>query len=103
MELRNIFELILPFCHVSSELSGEPEIPVWGLMPQVPVTCHPAAPSNVFSFLVALSASASWSWARVYCRRVKVNSGIFESTKVLIDPPPVAPKFLSRMFFSFSC
>ena len=48
MELRNIFELILPFCHVSSELSGEPEIPVWGLMPQVPVTCHPAAPSNVF-------------------------------------------------------
>ena len=40
-----------------------------------------------FSFLVALSASASWSWAWVYCGRVKVNSGIFQSTKVLIDPP----------------
>ena len=39
---------------------------------------------------MALSASASWSWAGVYCGRVKVNSGIFESTKVLKDasPPP---------------
>ena len=50
MELRNIFELIFPFCHVPSELPGEPEIPVWGLMPQVQVTCHLAIPTNLFHF-----------------------------------------------------
>ena len=50
MELGNIFELILLFCHVPSELSGEPEIPVWGLMPRVPVICHPAVPTNLFIF-----------------------------------------------------
>ena len=27
-----------------------------------------------FSFLVAFSISASWSWARAYCERVKVSS-----------------------------
>ena len=30
MELRNIFELILPFGHTPSELPGEPETPLWG-------------------------------------------------------------------------
>ena len=50
MELRNFFKLTLPFCHVSSELSGEPEIPVWELKPRVPVTCHLAVPTNVFHF-----------------------------------------------------
>ena len=55
-----------------------------------------------FSFLVVLSASASWSWAGVYCGRVKVNSGIFESTKVLIDPPPAAPSFLAACFAALS-
>ena len=56
----------------------------------------------LFSFLVALSASASWSWARVYCGRVKVNSGIFESTKVLIDPPPAGPDFSAACFVDLS-
>ena len=55
-----------------------------------------------FSFLEALSASASWSWAGVYCRRVKVNSGIFESTKVPIDPPLAAPNFSATCFVAFS-
>ena len=50
MELGNIFELMFPFCHVPSELPGEPETPVWGLMPQEPVTCHPAVPTNLFHF-----------------------------------------------------
>ena len=36
-ELRNILKLIFSFCHVPSELPGEPEIPVWGLMPWVQV------------------------------------------------------------------
>ena len=56
----------------------------------------------LFSFLVALSASASWSWARVYCERVKVNSGIFESTKVLVDLPPAAPNFSATCFAALS-
>ena len=55
-----------------------------------------------FSFLVALSASASWSWARVYCGRVRVNSGIVESTKVLIDLPPAAPNFSTVCFAALS-
>ena len=50
MELRNIFKLIFPFFHVPSELPGEPETPVWGLMPQEPVTCHLAVPTNLFHF-----------------------------------------------------
>ena len=50
MELRNIFELILPFCHVPSGLPGEPETPVWGLMPRVPVICHLAVPTNLLHF-----------------------------------------------------
>ena len=54
------------------------------------------------SFLVALSPSASWSWARVYCGRVKVNSGIFESTQVLIDPPPAGPHFSATCFEALS-
>ena len=53
MELGNIFELMFPFCHVPSELPGEPETPVWGLMPRVPVTCHPSVPTNFFHFLWA--------------------------------------------------
>ena len=56
----------------------------------------------LFSFLVALSASASWSWARVYCGRVRVNSGIVESTKVLIDVPPAAPNFSAVCFAALS-
>ena len=50
MELRNIFELILPFCHVPSELTGKPELPAWGLIPCVPVTCHPTVTTNLFHF-----------------------------------------------------
>ena len=57
---------------------------------------------QTFSFLVALSDSASWSWARVYCGRVKVNSGIFDSANVLIDPPPVAPNFSAACFAALS-
>ena len=45
MELRNIFELILPFCHVPSELPGEPELSVWGLIPR-----HLIVPTNLFHF-----------------------------------------------------
>ena len=103
MELRNIFELILPFCHVPSRLPGEPETPVWGANASGTSNLPSGSSYQPFSFFVVFSVSASWSWARVYCGRVKVNSGIFESTKVLIDSPPVAPKFLSCMFFSFSC
>ena len=55
-----------------------------------------------FSFVVAFSASASWSWAGLYRGRVKVNSGIFESTKVLIDPPPAAPNFWAACFAALS-
>ena len=50
MELRNIFKLIFPFFHVPIELPGEPETPVWGLMPQEPVTRHPAVPTNLCHF-----------------------------------------------------
>ena len=96
MEL-NIFKLILPFCHVPSGLPGEPETPVWGLMPQVPVTCNPAVFTNLFHFWW-LFLLHSWSWARAHYGRVKVNSGIFESMKVLIDPPPAAPNFSTTYF-----
>ena len=102
MELRNIFQLILPFCHVPSELPGEPELPVWGLIPWVPVTLPSDSSHQPFSFLVALSASASWSWAGVYCGRVKVNSGTFESTKVPMDTPLAAPNFSAARFAAFS-
>ena len=44
----------------------------------------------------------SWSWARVYCGRVKINSGIFERTKVLIDPPPATPNFSAPCFADLS-
>ena len=47
MELRNIFELILPFCHVPSGLVNLRH-QCGGLMPQVPVTCHLAVPTNLF-------------------------------------------------------
>ena len=70
-------------------------------MPQVPVTCHPAVPTNLFHFWWPF-LHHSWSWARVYCGRVKVNSGIFESTKVLIDPPPAAPNFSATYFVALS-
>ena len=55
-----------------------------------------------FSFLVAFSVSASWSWARVYCKRVKVSSSIFESTNVLTSPPPAAPNSLAACFAALS-
>ena len=32
----------------------------------------------------------------------KVSSGIFESTKVLIDPPPAAPNFSASCFEALS-
>ena len=55
-----------------------------------------------FSFFVVFSVSASWSWARVYCERVKVRSSIFESTSVLTSPPPVAPDSLAACFAALS-
>ena len=95
MELGNIFELILLFCHVPSELSGEPEIPVWGLIPQVPVVCHPAVPTNLFHF-----------WWPFLLQPAGLGLGytVGESklTKVLINPPPAAPNSSAACFVALS-
>ena len=50
MELRNILELILALIAWCLVLPGEPEVPVWGLMPQVQVTCHLEIPTKLFRF-----------------------------------------------------
>ena len=57
MELRNIFELILPFCHVPSGLPSEPETPVWGANASGTSNLPSISSHQPFSFLVALSAS----------------------------------------------
>ena len=59
MELRNIFELILPFCHVPSGLPSEPETPVWGANASGTSNLPSGSSHQPFSFVVALSASAS--------------------------------------------
>ena len=56
MELRNIFELILPFCHVPSELPGEPETPMWGANASGTSDLPSSSSHQPFSFWVALSA-----------------------------------------------
>ena len=59
MELRNIFELILPFFHVPSGLPGEPETPVLGANASGTGNLPSGSSHQPFSFVVALSASAS--------------------------------------------
>ena len=59
MELRNIFELILPFCHVPSRLPGEPETPVWGANASGTSNLPFVSSHQPFSLFVALSASAT--------------------------------------------
>ena len=105
VELRNIFKLILPFCHIPRELPGVPKMPVWGLMPWVPVTCHPAVPTNLFHFwwlFLLQPAGLGMEDTVGHCGTVKVNSGIFESTNVLIDLPPAAPNFSAVCFAALS-
>ena len=95
MELGNISELILLFCHVLSELSGEPEIPVWGLMPRVPVICHLAVPTNLLHF---------W-WPFLFQPAglgLGYTVGESKLTKVLIDPPPGAPNSSATCFVTLS-
>ena len=84
MELGNIFELMFPFCHVPSELPGEPETPVWGLMPRVPVTCHLSVPTNLFHFLWPFLLQPRW--------------GILWESQGSDRSPISSPRFLSRMF-----
>ena len=59
---------------------------------------------KLFSFLVALSVSASWSWGRVYCGRVEVNSGIgiLEGTRILTVPPPAPTNSSATCFAALS-
>ena len=103
--IKKFSESIFPFCHASNGLSGEFETVARAPDSWEPATCHPAVPTNLFHFwwLFLLQPAGLGMGDTVgHCGTVKVNSGIFESTNVLIDLPPAAPNFSAVCFAALS-